>query len=116
MLNRTALIVRPRQPFVDWVRGVEDDDVVPDAEGEQTVYLVPEVDTETDLDSVLRAVYAEIFERELDGWYTDESLWPADRTLSMFKQWFQIEHHTIIEDLCAEPLVDDELFEHDDGA
>jgi hypothetical protein len=44
MLNRCALIVRPKQPFLDWAAQLDDSGLVPDVKGEQTVYLVPEFD------------------------------------------------------------------------
>ena len=108
MLNRTALIVRPKEPFIEWARSIDDDGALPTADREQTVYLVPDFDDDRGFQHVLKQVWAEIFERELEGWYIDETLWPQDRTLAMFKRWFSIEYHTVIEDLCAWPLEDDE--------
>lgn len=108
MLNRTAVIVRPKEPFIEWARSIDDDGTLPTAEGEQTVYLILDFDDDRGFQHVLKQVWAEIFERELEGWYVDETLWPQDRTLAMFKKWFSIEYHTVIEDLCAWPLEDDE--------
>lgn len=52
MLNRGALIVRPKQPFLDWAAGLDDSGIVPDVEGERTVYLIPQFEDEA---SVSRA-------------------------------------------------------------
>ena len=42
----------------------------------------------------------------LEGWVTDESLWPADRTRELFDEWFEVQITSVIEDLDAdEPLV-----------
>jgi hypothetical protein len=44
MINRSAVIVRPKKPFLDWVRAVDYDDapeVTLDQMGE-TLYLVPD--------------------------------------------------------------------------
>ena len=41
MLNRSALIVRPRQPYLDWAASLDDSGLVPDVAGEHTVYLAP---------------------------------------------------------------------------
>lgn len=108
MVNRGVLIVRPKQPYLDWAAGLDDSNLVPDAHGERTVYLIPEFESDDEAAEILADLYAEIFERELDDWYTDESVWPQDRTLAMFNQWFDIEFHSVVEDLCAYALEDDE--------
>jgi hypothetical protein len=86
MLNRAALIVRPAKPFLDWAASLDDSGLVPSVDGEHTVYLVPDFETESEQRRILQAVFAEIFERELHGWHTDETDWPKRRTLAMFRQ------------------------------
>jgi len=108
MLNRAVLIVRPKQPFLDWAAQLDDSGLVPNVEGEQTVYLVPEFDDDDGAQKVLDRVFAEVFERELFGWHTDESAWPRKRTLAMFREWFEVEFHSVVEDLCEGELIDDE--------
>jgi len=78
MLNRTALIVRPAKPFMDWAKSLDDSDVLPDVDGEQTVYLIPEFDDDEEAESVLRRAYGEAFARTLNGWHTDQTVWPCD--------------------------------------
>src|SRR5215471_16399911 len=41
MLNRGVVIVRPKQPYLDWAAGLDDSELVPDPNAEQTVYLIP---------------------------------------------------------------------------
>ena len=109
MLNSAVLIVSPKQPFLDWAAGLDDSGLVPDAEGEQTVYLFPEFERDEEGLRVLKRVYAEIFERELDGWHTDPSAWPQKRDFKTFQQWFSIELHSVVEDVVDDALIDDEL-------
>ena len=109
MLNRAALIVRPKQPFLDWAAGLDDSGLVPDVTGEQTVYLVPEFESDEERLRVLKRVYAEIFERELDGWHTDPSAWPQKRDFKTFQAWFSIELHSVVEDVVDGALIDDEF-------
>lgn len=109
MLNRSAIIVRPAQPFLDWAATLDDSGLVPNAGGEQTVYLVPDFEDDDEAAEVLDLVYAEIFERELDSWHTDDTAWPQRRTLATFKQWFTIEMHSMVEDLSSDGLVDDDV-------
>ncbi len=104
MLNRCALIVRPRQPFIDWATALDADSVAPDPQGEQMVYLVPEFDDEDGAREVLEQVYAHVFQSELYSWWTDEDDWPADRSLAAFEAWFAVEFHTIVVDLVDAPL------------
>ena len=108
MLNRGVLIVRPAKPFVDWALSLDDSGIVPSAREEQTAYLIPEFEDDPEAARVLKAVFAEVFARELDGWHTDESRWPKIRTLATFKKWFDIEMHSVVEDLGVVDLYDDE--------
>lgn len=108
MLNRGVLIVRPKQPYLDWAAQLDDSGLVPDPEGEKTVYLIPEFESDDEAWEILEDVYPEVFERELDGWHTDESAWPQNRTFAMFKEWFDIELQSVVEDLCAYEIEDDE--------
>jgi len=109
MLNRGVLIVRPRQPYLDWAAGLDDSGLVPDPDDERTIYLIPYYEDDEQAWDILQEVYAEVFERELEGWHTDETAWPQDRSFAMFQEWFDIEFHSVVEDLCADPLVDDEV-------
>ena len=53
----------------------------------------------------------ELFEEELNGWYTDPALWPRDRSLTTLREWCSSELHTIVVDAGESPLEDDELDE-----
>ena len=108
MLNRAVLVVRPKQPFLDWAAQLDDSGLVPNVEGEQTVYLIPQFDDDDEGQKVLHRVFAEVFERELFGWHTDEAAWPRKRNLTLFRKWFTVELHSVVEDLCDFELVDDE--------
>jgi hypothetical protein len=109
-VNRSALIVRPKQPFVDWINAVEPTSPVTlkTACNEPSVYLLPECDTEKDLANVLRVVYGEIFEDELWSWYTDPGCWPKDRSFAVFRRWFDWQWHSMVVDLSCDPLAREE--------
>lgn len=108
MLNRAAIIVRPKQPFLEWASQLDDSGLVPSFDGEETIYLVPEFENDDEARRILRLVYSEVFERELHSWHTDKSAWPKNRIFAVFHQWFEIEMHSIVEDICDFELVDDE--------
>ena len=108
MLNRAALIVRPAQPFLDWAANLDDSGLVPTEDDEKTIYLVPQFENEAEARQVLQEVFAAVFESELYSWHTDEDDWPQKRTLALFREWFKIEMHSVVHDLCAYPIEDDE--------
>jgi len=111
MLNRSVLILRYKQSFVDWINAA---DPVPthavklaDVNEDSTTYLI-EVEDEDELTAWLEANGQALFEEELNGWYTDPELWPNDRSLAQFKQWCSFELHTVVVDTGATLLVDDD--------
>ena len=108
MLNRAVIIVRPAQPYMEWAKSLDSSDVLPDALGEQTVYLIPEFADDEQAERVLNLVYAAVFELELHAWHTVRSAWPPNRSLAVFKEWFTIEMHSVVQDLLDAPLFDDE--------
>ena len=116
MLNRAALILRYKQPFVDWINAV---DPGPTAhvltlsevnQEERTVYLV-EAEDQEDLAKWLTHHHQEVFETELWGWYTDPKLWPPDRSLKVLEEWCSFELHTVVLDFGDSVLEDDEVQE-----
>ena len=108
MINRGALLIRPKQPFLDWAEGLDDSGFLPDVEGEQTVYLIPSFEMEDEAWEMVEEIFPVVFENELAGWHMDESAWPKDRDFAMFQQWFSIELHSIVEDLCDYEIVDED--------
>ena len=101
-INRSLAIIKPKQQFLDWLMTCIDP--VPEITLEElrrdaTALLIPECDDE---ESALQFVYSnfsELFERELEDWVVDEGLWPAGRTLKLFKEWFDIEVHSMVTDM-----------------
>ena len=73
-----------------------------------TLYLVRDYEDPADAEEVLGRVCEEIFRRELEGWYTDVDLWPKDRSLKVFKQWFDVQYLDVVEDVGPGPIENDE--------
>ncbi len=102
-INRTAVIVHPRSPYIEWARGVDDEAAKFSADTfrrESNVYLIPEILDDSHGEELLKGCFEVIFENELGGWFTDDSAWPANRTYDTFRAWFDVEINTIIIDLC----------------
>ncbi|MCI0334822.1 MAG: hypothetical protein L0228_16535 [Planctomycetes bacterium] len=70
-VNRSVLVVRPRQPYLDWVQSLDDADkkvTLDDLRRDCTALLVPEVDDEDHQDEIVAAMCKEVFEHELWAW------------------------------------------------
>ena len=107
MINRSAILVRPQQPYLDWASSLDDEDLLDASETEQTVYLVPPFEDEEQADEVLAECWEPIFDNELFGWHTNEADWPQDRTLEMFFDWFEVEIDSVVLDLVDAPILSD---------
>ena len=113
MLNRSAVIVRYKKPFVKWLNDADSfkDDpgmTLEQANQDGNVYLITEEDGEN-LEEWIALNYKTVFENELEGWYTDESLWPKKRDRKTFDQWISLHLHSVIIDTVGGPMVDDEI-------
>lgn len=113
MVNRAAVILKLKKPFVEWVNKSDPYDKdfkisLEEANLERTVYLIHENDAEN-LDQWIKLNFSQLFESELEDWYTDESLWPKKRTRKMFDEWFSVECHSVITDTVGTQIFDDEI-------
>jgi len=99
--NRSAAIIKPQQPYVDWVNSIEDEGrkhSIEDFSTDCSVVLLPEYDPDEDAEAIVKDLYSHIFELELSGWVTDESTWPDNRSYEMFQEWFDVELHSMVYD------------------
>jgi hypothetical protein len=116
VVNRAALILKYKAPAVQWVNEADPSRdglqvSVEDVNDERTVYLIGEEDADGDeaIDRWLRANYEKLFEAELEDWYTDPSLWPQERTWKLFRDWFDVECHTVLIDTVGDAIYDDDI-------
>lgn len=69
-LNRSALVVKPRQPFLEWLHAADPKShrlTLVDLSREPTIYLIPECDTPADVEDVLQDLCEEIFCETIGG-------------------------------------------------
>ncbi len=71
---------------------------------DDTCYLLPEYSHDNEEEALITDFYDLIFEEQLMGWWTEESDWPANRSLTLFKEWFDVEFHSVVLDLVDAPL------------
>jgi hypothetical protein len=62
-------------------------------------------DTTEEVTDVLHELCEEIFVEQLAGWFNDTTTWPPDRGFEVFCRWFDYQHHSVLIDLCDEPLI-----------
>jgi hypothetical protein len=92
-VNRTAIMVMPGQPFLDWLHRADPTSgglSLEDFRREPTVYLLPESESQGEARECLKDMCGQIFEEQLDG-------------------WFEWSFHSVVVDLCDEPLQREEL-------
>ena len=111
ILNRCAVSVEPRQPFIDWAKQVEPDQALPLGAFEPGLYLLPEYETREEAIELLEQGYEEIFCAELEAWSTDPATWPCPRTLALFQEWFAFRFFDLVGDQGQEPLAHFEVDE-----
>ena len=74
MLNRVALTITRKQPYVDWANGT--DGPVPivtyPEDKRRTIYLAPVEELEPNLVTLLDEFWEDVFEEELSMWMEDE--------------------------------------------
>jgi hypothetical protein len=89
-LPQSALVLRPREPMLSWVR-----EVAPEAGEDQrsasVVALIPRLRGGPDLDRWLEQFHETLFREQFAAWTPEESKWPADRSLQTLRDWFEIE-------------------------
>ena len=106
-INRSLIILRPKQPFLDWARSLDDESkdlTLESLNEDSTVYLIPEIWQDSDQEEFLKTCYDILFEEQLEGWWRDETRWPQQRNLKVFLDWFEVEFHSLVFDLCDEPI------------
>ncbi len=82
MVNRSAMVLRPKGPYIAWAREIGKDSAFPTGDPAaslrevRTAYLVPRFDDREQAREVLAAWAEVLFELELAQWATDPERWP----------------------------------------
>ena len=107
MLNRSAIVLVPKQPYIEWTKAVFADDTAfdPSERDALPVFLGPEVVDSSEIDAFVDKHFAWLFEHWLESWCTDDALWPKRRTRKMFYEWFDIRIHSWVEEMVDAPYV-----------
>jgi len=104
-LNRSVLLIVPKQPFYDWTNALTPDLAAqtPEQTEEHNSYLLEDELFLDDPKKELRKYWKPIFLNELFGQWTDESVYPK-LSWELFTEWFDFYRSSIVTDLTDEPL------------
>ena len=114
LVNRTAISLIGEAPFVDWMNANDADSAkgtitVARAKPYGTVVLLPEFELEEDIQEWVEDNASWLFEFQLASWTDDEALWPADRDLKTFREWFRVDIHSVVVDAGDDDIDGEEL-------
>lgn len=110
VVNRGVVIVKPKQPFLEWLGTLPDPTDIPlaDLQEDCTAFLISDTHAEN-FDRWLQRNYPALFEEQLGGWWTDPARWPAKRDLRTFRKWFTVEVHSVVVDLVPGGIIREEM-------
>ena len=106
-LRQTAIIVKPKEPYIQWANSLDEDRIKlgEEFEPEHTIYLIEDMTGYLiDIEAMIAPHYEFIFEEELSSWHRCESDWPARRDFATFLEWFEVECHSVVVDLCPDRI------------
>lgn len=96
----SALILIPKQPFLEWVRSVEpDSDAARSGAMDPAVVLTPELPRAEHREMWLKQYHEFVFEQQLAPWTEDETLWPEDRSVEALGNWWTLSWVPMVDDL-----------------
>lgn len=102
-IDRTAIIIKPKQPLLDWFFSLYPDDHYHKEEIKNAnVYLIDE--NINDVEKWLRKKFDKFFMRILGDWHENKKEWPQRRNYKMFKLWFRVEISEVVYDLEKRPV------------
>jgi len=107
IVNRAALTIKAKQPFYDWLNSIEHEDNLSESLQDIDVYLLPDYEELKQIENWLKKNFDKLFIEQLNSWYMDEDLWPKNRTLKMFKEWFEYSLCTMVWDTETKPIEKD---------
>lgn len=105
IVNREAIIVRPKESFYKWLEEKDLDFIPRKLSDGPIVYLIEENDDDKKTTRWLKKNFDKIFTNELYTFEVSPDDIAEKRTYKMFTDLFEIERHEIIVDLEEEPVV-----------
>lgn len=109
LVNRSVVIIKPKQPLVDWVNRTPEVRLpkrlsLADMRNYRTVLMVPLGANVVEALAYVDPIKPYLFEMQLNLWYKDPRVWPRERSNAAFDEWFELEIHSLVVDLVEYPL------------
>ncbi|MCF6306323.1 MAG: hypothetical protein L3J09_00025 [Flavobacteriaceae bacterium] len=101
-IDRYAVVLIPKQPFIDWINEIYPDENTTLNSKESNVYLVN--NSFKDMEAWLKRNYKMFFMMELEDWSSDKKDWPKKQTYKMFQQWFSVSTSNLVYDIEQYPV------------
>ena len=102
-LLRSLIVMRPREPFMEWVRGLQPDfkDVTLEHGRRRgsAAFLVPAIGDVRSAEAFFEAHWPRFFSQALYRIAPQRKRWPKQLSLDMMKEWFDIETCAEVYDL-----------------
>ena len=90
-INRTVILVTPKQPYIDWANSFEDGGpTISSGKLRHSAYLIPDTYDEYNYKNWLKKNCKEIFIMELESWMVVPDSFPKKMTYKVFMEWFEI--------------------------
>ncbi len=112
-VDRSAALIKPKQPFLDWLKSVEEkelDITLAQLQCECNMFLIPPYNTPEEAVAYIDEIYLDLFKIELSGWYEDPAVWPEDMSLQAFWEMFEISFHSMVIDTQEAEIQNDPIF------
>ncbi len=106
-INRSSLIVRPKQPYIDWANSMNDGGPQADLDimrKNPNPFLVDEIFCNDDIFHIIDEYWEIIFEIQLNSWMRDPDVWPEELTRDMFDNWFDYELFDMVWDITGKRI------------
>ena len=104
VVNRAAVILLPTNAYFEWTKtcpGANPAITLAHVREDPTVFLIPGADTPA---TWVDDNYLDLFEHELEGWSTNEAVWPQNRTRELFHEYFEAHIGTMVLDMVEGPV------------
>ncbi|MFK7061478.1 hypothetical protein [Flavobacterium oreochromis] len=104
ILDRSAIIIKPKQPYFDWVKSLDQETSAMEISmlEKPRTYLTDSV--LKDEEKHLKKYFKQVFEEELESVLTNQEDWPQKRDIKTFYEWFDVEVSDWVQDLSKKSL------------
>ncbi len=99
-IDRMALILRAKEPFIEWLKTIADDDTLSEDTfaSDPTIVLIPVIEDDEELGEYIAENCLKWLEYEFASWCAEEGQWPEDISLEAFEEYFSLHIHSLVID------------------